>query len=366
MTSPSLIIIALLRGDSPSQLTEQQWGAVVGLARQLGLLGTLYFILSRSDVWPQLSERIQCHFLSGWQQAQRQKVSLQWQAESLAKLNPESTPFLLLKGAAYILADLPNSHGRIVSDIDVLVDKASLNDAEFWLFVHGFKASLKDDYDDYYYRQWMHELPPFYHPQSHITLDLHHNILPIVSKRYIEASALFDEAQSLENNINIPSLQDLFIHSAAHLFQDSVFHRALRDLYDMYHLHRLIVASEGGDVALFARAQQLGLADDVARALDLLESVFAVTLAEQTRELVHTTLCHLRHWRWQKPCYLRMLMQPVAVKRNSKDKWAEWLLFSRSHLIKMPLGMLLKHSVVKSIKQLQTSIKQYQEGKHNR
>src|SRR5207237_2847119 len=81
---------------------------------------------------------------------------------------------VLLKGAAYVMAELPNSPGRMVSDIDILVEKEKLSAAEQAFLRHGWQSKTKDEYDDYYYRAWMHELPPLFHAARGSMLDIHH------------------------------------------------------------------------------------------------------------------------------------------------------------------------------------------------
>jgi hypothetical protein len=91
---------------------------------------------------------------------------------------PAGGPVLLLKGAAYAAAGLPPAAGRLFSDIDLMVPKAQIATAEALLTFDGWVGSHHSAYDQRYYRQWMHELPPMTHIRRRTVLDLHHNILP--------------------------------------------------------------------------------------------------------------------------------------------------------------------------------------------
>ena len=64
------------------------------------------------------------------------------------------------------------------SDIDILVPKALLLRAESALMLHGWTGHEHDAYDQRYYRQWMHELPPMQHIRRQSVIDVHHAILP--------------------------------------------------------------------------------------------------------------------------------------------------------------------------------------------
>ena len=74
---------------------------------------------------------------------------------------------VLLKGAAYLMAGLPAARGRVFSDVDILVPVARLAEVENALMLHGWSTTHHNAYDQRYYRQWMHELPPLaQHPED--------------------------------------------------------------------------------------------------------------------------------------------------------------------------------------------------------
>ncbi len=84
----------------------------------------------------------------------------------------------MLKGAAYLVADLPSSAGRLFSDVDILVPKPRLPEVESHLTMHGWMTTHHSGYDQRYYRERMHELPPMEHVHRGTTIDVHHTILP--------------------------------------------------------------------------------------------------------------------------------------------------------------------------------------------
>ena len=91
-------------------------------------------------------------------------------------------PFILLKGAAYLLAGLKAARGRMFSDIDILVPRRALPDVEAALMLSGWASANITPYDQRYYRRWMHELPPLKHISRRTLLDVHHAILPTTAR----------------------------------------------------------------------------------------------------------------------------------------------------------------------------------------
>ena len=64
----------------------------------------------------------------------------------------------------------------------------------------GWQYDEVNDYDQRYYRDWMHETPPLIHKNRSMEVDLHHNIVPPVSRIKLDASKLFAKALPIENS----------------------------------------------------------------------------------------------------------------------------------------------------------------------
>ena len=340
-----------------------EWFRLIALCRQLGLLALLANRIEGLNIAPSLLKRINTHLLSAKLQVENQQKSVNWHIEKLVANNPDGIQFLVLKGAAYLFAEKSIATGRTMSDVDILVTRSSLDNAEFWLFLNGYASIKNDEYDDYYYRQWMHELPPFMHTTGGLTLDLHHNLLPMTSKRFIDPHLLFAEAREAKPNFFIPSDADLIIHSAVHLLQDSVFNRTLRDLTDLYHLISELTHHQHSTAALFERAKTLRLEKDVAKVFSLLHSVFKRELLPIETDFVKQCLGRSLFWPLEKRCYITMLQQPLLSEWTAKHHLSSWVLFVKSHLIKMPLTLLIKHSYVKTIKNIKSSWEQHETQK---
>src|SRR4029077_14434016 len=124
----------------------------------------------------------------------------------------------LLKGAAYLMGNLPPARGRTFSDIDILVPKSSLLEVERALRAHGWASDKIDHYDDRYYRRWMHQLPPLTHVERGTTVDVHHTIVPMSARVPVDATTLLNEALVLPVDVGLAVLKpvDMVLHSAVH------------------------------------------------------------------------------------------------------------------------------------------------------
>jgi len=116
----------------------------------------------------------------------------------LAALDPE---IILLKGAAYLEAGLPCSQGRTLSDLDLLVRREELPRIEKTLQEAGWESDTEEEYDQRYYREWMHEIPPLKHRFRGLEVDIHHNLLALTGRYRVPAEKLWP-----------PALQPLLLH----------------------------------------------------------------------------------------------------------------------------------------------------------
>src|SRR5438093_4672740 len=99
--------------------------------------------------------------------------AVQWEIDRLSRafLGTGQT-WILLKGAAYIAAGLPPGRGRRVADVDVLVPESDLSRVEAILRSNGWEFPEIDAYDNRYYRERVHELPPMVHCDRRSIVDV--------------------------------------------------------------------------------------------------------------------------------------------------------------------------------------------------
>ncbi|UCE30387.1 MAG: nucleotidyltransferase family protein, partial [Burkholderiales bacterium] len=169
-------------------------------------------------------------------------------------------PIVLLKGAAYVAAGRPWAIGRWSSDVDILVPAAQLRRVEQRLHAGGWRSIELDEYDERYYRDWSHEVPPMRHVVRGVEVDLHHTIARVTGRVRPDADALVADAVPIAGSrLRTLCPGDQFLNTTIHLVQDSDFWRQLRDLVDLDGMIRAQGSDAGFWDHLLARARLHGL-----------------------------------------------------------------------------------------------------------
>ena len=158
---PDPLLLALRNPQTLRQLTIPQWDRLVRAARQADLSGHLSYLIEDEGLQgicpaPALDmlEAARCYASHVQTRARREVRAI------LRALEPPGFPLILLKGAAYAAAGLPHAQGRLLSDVDILVRRGHLAEVEQRLLAQGWEHQKLDRYDQRYYREWMHEIPP--------------------------------------------------------------------------------------------------------------------------------------------------------------------------------------------------------------
>ena len=256
---------------------------------------------------------------------------------------------VLLKGAAYVAADLPAAAGRSFSDVDVMFPRSRLDDVERRLLAVGWHQEQTDAYDQHYFRAWMHELPPLRHGTRLTVVDLHHNILPPSGRLKPDASRLLADAVPIPHqpSLRILAPADMVLHTSVHLFQNGELDHTLRELIDIDDLLRHFAGDAAFWPAFLQRTEELGLGRPAFYAL------------EMTRRLLGTPIpshVHDHAERWAPPRPLRSLMTTsLATCLAASGRAAvgptistmRQALYMRSHWLRMPPLQLAGHLIHK-------------------
>ena len=350
--SDYLLIKSLRNPDSVNQLDLHQWDLLVRQARRADLLPQLYFVLHSKAFFCSLPQEVTCHLESAYQLSVAHQRAVRWEVNRIqAALRKLDVPVILLKGAAYVLADLPCARGRLFSDVDILVPKAILDKVEQSLISHGWMSADTDPYDQRYYRQWMHELPPLRHVKRQSSLDVHHSILPETARWHPDAKKLLQAAQPLERytELYVLSPVDMVLHSATHLFSEGEISHGLRDLFDLDALLRHFGAESIFWKRLYERANEMELTRPLYYALRYAQYFLETPVPESSKKgIIGRPVWGLRHFMDQ--LFVRALRPDHPSCDDGFTGLARWLLYLRGHYLRMPLYLLLPHLLRKSFK----------------
>ena len=264
----TLLLHLLRQPDLAPELALPQWDIIIRQARAANLLAALDARLERAGVRDCLPPQPRAHLdwmrQLAYTHARATTLEIGEIRKALAGLD---LPLILLKGAAYNAAGMPVAQGRLFADIDILVPKERLPAVESALLMHGWAATVEDEYDQHYYRTWMHEIPPMQHVRRLSSIDVHHAIVPLTARETHDAALLGAaalpvpgwEANEGEVPVQVLAPSDMVLHCAVHLFNDGEFDKGLRDLLDFDGLLRHFGAQQGFWDGLLARACQLKL-----------------------------------------------------------------------------------------------------------
>jgi Uncharacterised nucleotidyltransferase len=326
------------------ELDNDHYAQLISQGRQTNLLATLGLQLDQRQLLDQVPYPVRRHLTSAGVVYHKQIQDLAYEVKWLKKaLAAADEKLVLLKGAAYLQAGLPVSSGRFLSDIDILVPAHHVNTVEKSLLEFGWESGKQDRYNERYYREWMHEIPPMGHPERGSTVDLHHTILPPTAKPNVNACLLFDELVEVQPEVFTLSPRDMVIHSATHLFHEGEFHHGLRDLWD---LDRMLRDFAGSDPsfwsALVPRAHQLDLLDSLFHGLTYSQQVFNTPVPPAVMEQASSRARKLR-----KPMmdflFRRAFLPDQPECKLAFTDAALSALYIRSHYLRMPIYLLIPH-----------------------
>ncbi|KFC66139.1 nucleotidyltransferase family protein [Massilia sp. LC238] len=351
---PLPLLVEVLRDPARVEgLGLADWDLLLRQAANAGLAATLGASLAEAGLLASVPPAPRRHLEWAGVVLQAHQRAVRFEVDQIRRaLASLGLPLILLKGAAYVLAGLPPAQGRIFSDVDILVPKERIGEVEAALMLHGWASAKQDPYDQRYYREWMHELPPMDHVERGSTIDVHHAILPETARARPDPALLRAAARPIPGSEHLWMLapHDLVLHSAVHLFSEGETDHGLRDLLD---LHRLLLhfgAAPGFWEGLAARAVQLQLARPLFYALRYCSrllgtpvpaSVLAEAAAAGRPAAPLLTLMD--------GIFLRNLVPLHPSCADRLTPLAQGALYLRGNWLRMPLPMLARHLFHKAL-----------------
>lgn len=354
MTLPEswLLVHALRKPAMTLEATPEAMGLLIRQARACGLLGRVAHRVGRAHAaagMPVLPAA-QAHFEASLRVQRAQEAEILREAGHLKRaLATLGAPVVILKGAAYVLQGLPAGEGRLFSDIDIMVPKRNLGQAESLLIQHGWLGTHQNAYDQRYYREWMHELPPMEHVHRHTVLDVHHTILPETARMHPDAEALFADAMALPDQPGLMtlSLPDMVLHSMTHLFMNDELSHALRDLSDIDALLRHASDRAGFWEQLLERARRHQLGRVLHHGLRYAARVFGTPVPHRLADSIAGAVPGHALQVLLDTLWLRAF-DPTGARGGSAAGAAALALYVRGHWLRMPPLLLARHLGIKA------------------
>ncbi|MFW5970456.1 MAG: nucleotidyltransferase family protein, partial [Halofilum sp. (in: g-proteobacteria)] len=149
------MIECLAQPERLTALSAVDWDRLLPQAREAQMLATLWTLLQEQGNAGAPPEPVRFQLWGAWLLAQRRATAILWELRCLATELPviEGGRPVLLKGAAYIVRDLPGARSRLCGDIDLLIPRGEIDRVERMLYWSGWSRGQLDPYDAQYYRQ---------------------------------------------------------------------------------------------------------------------------------------------------------------------------------------------------------------------
>ncbi len=323
-----------------------EWNLVLRQAGSARLNASLWAMLDELSLLEKIPAPAREHLAWAAVRSARHLQGARWEVMQIAEALADSgVQLILLKGGAYTMAQLPSGQGRLYSDIDILVPKESLVQVESALLMHGWVSTHLDAYDQRYYRNWMHELPPMQNVRRNSSIDVHHAILPLSAKARPDPAKLRAAAMPVpgQNGLWMLAPHDMVLHSAVHLFYEGEFDQGLRDLIDIDRLLRHFGSVPGFWDGLVARAQELELARPLFYALRYAVRLLGTPVPPEVLGQAQAAGPSRPLLALMDQLFERALLPNHASCDDALTPIARFLLYIRANWLRMPPLLLARH-----------------------
>ena len=335
-------------------MSPEEWSILISQARYCNLLSGLNGFLKSQNLWTQTPKKAKQHILAEKVKSDNQLRLLKYEAKRLENLfTSNEFQHVYLKGSAYQLLEIEEFKGRQMADIDLLVCKNDLKKIEALLHKDGWVQPDLTDYDERFYREKSQEIPPLYHSKRRTSLDVHFNILPPTLKRAPNSSYLLKATQSIDGRQHAKTLvpAGMLFHSAIHMFHESEYPKALRDLYDLHSLISHFNSQSFWD-SLIHLDKHVHNGDSVYFALRYTKKYFDTNIPQEVEQYYLSykpNKFYLAAIDW---CFKQVICNSFPTFRSRYHWLAEACLYMRGHLKRMPAHLLVPHLIRKAIYRL--------------
>jgi hypothetical protein len=344
--SRDLLARTLRSPEAITRFSMSQWDILVRQARAAGLLARLASRFRQQGLTAAIPAVARWHFDAAETLADKQRTAVRWELQQLrAALSDLDSPLIVLKGAAYVAGSLPAAQGRLFNDIDILVPRERLQQAESSLMLAGWHATGLSEYDKRYYRRWMHEIPPMQHVQRDTVIDVHHAILPDTARYHPDSAKLRSRAVAVDGlpGVYVLAPEDRILHSATHLFHDGELPHGLRDLTDLDLLLRDAALDRDFWSRLTARAEELQLSRSLFYALRYVRHFLDTPVPAPVMAALDAVAPNRLTLTLMDSIFTRVLAPDHASCDDALTPAARLAAFVRAHWLRMPAHLLIPH-----------------------
>lgn len=350
--APAVLIASILDPDRLRRLDAATWEALLSCARRNGVLAYLASRAEMAEVMEDVPPFAHDALSSARLSAARIGQLALWELDRVSRvLRPAGISIIALKGVAYLLRGLPHASTRRMSDIDVMVRRESLPLAERALRTAGWSFAHADPYDEQFYRTWSHELPPLQFPGRTLALDVHHTICPPASRLRPDPAKMWARAEPAgKEGIHLLCPEDSVLHAAVHLFFDSDFDSRFREVVDLRELVTVFAERDAFWGRLVDRARELGLERPLYYALRGLVDVLATPVPGEVLKETSSFGPPAPIAAWMRKTLATVLAPVDPEPWPARHRTELWLLYVRSHWLRMPAHALVPHLARKALR----------------
>ena len=338
-----LVVQAFRQPQQLATFSLAQWDLLLRQAAAANLTAALYYIAEQSGQLDAVPAPAREQLAWARTLAERHSQAVRFEVREIGRaLAGLALPLILLKGAAYTLAGLAPARGRLFSDIDILVPRERIAEVEAALMLHGWAGGQHDAYDQRYYREWMHELPPMQHIKRQSQIDVHHAILPETAAVRPDPAALRAAAVAVAGaeGVRVFAPVDMVLHSAVHLFYDGEFDHGMRDLIDIQRLLLEFGKVPGFWTALPQRAAELQLTRPLFYALRYAGLLLGLDVPPEALAAGRPSAPLMA---LMDQLFCRALLPNHASCADRLTGSARFLLYIRANWLRMPPLLLARH-----------------------
>jgi hypothetical protein len=347
MATPENLVSRTLRSpETLFRFSIADWDMLVRQARSAGLLARVRHVLAQHNMIEAIPAEARWHFDAAATLAEKQQLAVRWEVEKIREaLDELAIPIILLKGSAYVMANLSAATGRLFNDIDILVPCDQIGPVEAALLLAGWHPMGLSDYDQRYYRRWMHEIPPLQHVMRATVIDVHHAILPDTARYHPDSTKLRSRAVAVEGQpgVFVLAAEDRILHSATHLFHDGELPHGLRDLTDLDLLLRDAAVDRDFWPRLTARADELELSRSLFYALRYLRHFLDTPVPDSVTSTLDAAAPNRATLALMDSIFTRVLAPAQASCADAFTPAARLAAFVRAHWLRMPAHLLIPH-----------------------